>query len=60
MMDILALVSLLLAFAGLYFLYLVFKLLRLACKALQIYINQQLYGRSDDYAGYYERKRDDH
>lgn len=44
---------------GLYFLWLVLKFLRLSCKALCIWINIQLYGKADDYSGYYERKRDD-
>jgi fructose-specific phosphotransferase system component IIB len=46
-------------FVGLYATYLVLKFLRLACKALRIWINIQLYGKADDYSGYYERKRDD-
>ncbi len=46
-------------FVGLYATYLVLKFLRLACKALRIWINIHLYGTADDYSGYYERKRED-
>lgn len=54
-MDILILV---LGLSGAYITLLVMRFLHLACKALRIWINIQLYGRADDYAGYYERKRD--